>query len=162
MTGLLGVTSVRVPWDLALEAHDYLRRVGLQGAEGFALWAGVLEDETFHVTRTRIPVQRHVRTDDGVLVLVEADELFRTNLWLYEQGLTLIAQIHSHPTDAYHSDTDDALPIVATVGGLSLVAPDFAQRPFSLEDYAVYRLAPEEGWVELAADETRDLIVIED
>lgn len=162
MTGLRVVKSVRVPLELALGAHDYLRRVGLQGAEGFALWAGVLQDEVFRVTHTRIPVQHHLRTDDGVLVVVDSEELLRTNKWLYEQGLTLVAQLHSHPTDAYHSETDDALPIVATVGGLSLVAPDFARRPFSLADYAVYRLTPEDGWVELANDEVRALIVIED
>lgn len=141
MTGLRVVKSVKVPLELALEAHDYLRRVGLQGAEGFALWAGVLQDEVFRVTHTRIPVQHHLRTDDGILVVVDSDELLRTNLWLYERGLILVAQLHSHPTDAYHSETDDALPIVATVGGLSLVAPDFARRPFSLADYAVYRLS---------------------
>ncbi len=43
-----------------------------------------------------------------------------------------------------------------------MVAPDFARRPFSLDDYAVYRLTLEEGWVELALDEARELIVIED
>jgi len=162
MTGLAAMTSVRVPSELALEAHDYLRQVGLQGAEGFALWAGVLQDEVFQVTNTRIPVQHHLRTDDGILVVVDSEELLRTNMWLYERGLTLVAQLHSHPTDAYHSETDDTLPIVATVGGLSLVAPDFARRPFSLADYAVYRLTPEKGWVELADDEVRELIVIED
>lgn len=162
MTGLAAVTSVRVPRDLALEAHNYLRKAGLQEAEGFALWAGVLQDGVFCVTHTRIPAQHHLRTDDGVLVVVDSEELLRTNMWLYEQSLTLVAQLHSHPTDAYHSETDDALPIVATVGGLSLVAPDFARRPFSLADYAVYRLTPEEGWIELADEEVRELIVIED
>lgn len=160
MTGLTTVKSVRVPRELALKAHAYLRQVGLQGAEGFALWAGVLRDEVFRVTHTRIPVQHHLHTDGGILVVVDSDELLRTNLWLYEEGLTLVAQLHSHPTAAYHSETDDALPIVAAVGGLSLVAPDFARRPFSLADYAVYRLTPEDGWVELADDEVRELIVI--
>ncbi|QIN84646.1 hypothetical protein GBA63_19810 [Rubrobacter tropicus] len=162
MTGLTSVASVRVPRELALEAHDYLRRVGQHGAEGFALWAGELRNGVFLVTRTRIPEQRHLRTESGVLVLVEAEELFRTNMWLYREGLTLIAQLHSHPTDAYHSETDDAMPIVAAVGGLSLVVPYFARHPFSLADYAVYRLTPGEGWVELADEEVAALIVIED
>ena len=156
------MTSVRVPRELALGAHDYLRRVGQHGAEGFALWAGELQDDVFRVTRTRIPAQRHLRMKSGILVLVEAEELFRTNMWLYKEGLTLVAQLHSHPTDAYHSETDDAMPIVAAAGGLSLVVPYFARRPFSLTDYAVYRLMSEEGWVELASGEVAELIVIED
>ena len=116
----------------------------------------------FHVTHTRIPVQRHLRTESGVLVMVEAEELFNTNVWLYKEGLTLVAQLHSHPTDAYHSETDDAMPIVAAGGGLSLVVAYFARHPFSLADYAVYRLTPEEGWVELTNEEVDELIVIED
>ncbi len=158
----MGVESVRVPRELALETHDRLRLIGRQDLEGFALWAGVLEDGIFIVTHVRIPEQAGLRTDDGVLVAVGSDELHRLNVWLYEEGLTLIAQIHSHPTDAYHSETDDALPIVTTLGGLSLVVPFFARATFSLDDYAVYRLMPHEGWTELAADEVSELIVIEE
>lgn len=162
MTDFMGVKTVRVPLELAQKAHFRLRSIGQQGSEGFALWASVLRGDIFHVTHTRIPVQMGLQTDDGVLVAVGADELHRLNVWLYEEGLKLIAQLHSHPTDAYHSETDDALPIVTTVGGLSLVVPFFARNPFSLADYAVYRLMPDGDWSELSDDEAKELIVIED
>ncbi len=157
----MGIKAVRVPRELALETHVRLRQIGSQNLEGFALWAGLLQDETFCVTNVRIPEQAGMHTDDGVLVAVGADELHRLNVWLYKEGLTLIAQLHSHPTDAYHSETDDALPIVTTVGGLSLVVPFFARHPFSLADYAVYRLMPNGGWSELSADDVSELIMIE-
>lgn len=160
--GLLGVEGVWVPRELALETHAYLRHIGRQNSEGFALWAGVLQDSTLTITHVRIPEQAGLRTDDGVLVMVGSDELHRLNVWLYEEGLTLIAQLHSHPTDAFHSETDDALPIMTTVGGLSLVVPFFARNPFSLADYAVYRLMPDGGWAELSSDEVDELIVIGD
>ncbi len=158
----MGVKAVSIPRRLALETHAHLRHISRQNLEGFALWAGVLQRDTFFVTRVRIPEQAGVRTDDGLLVMVGNDELHRLNVWLYEEGLTLIAQVHSHPTDAYHSDTDDALPIVTTVGGLSLVVPFFARNPFSLADYAVYRLMPDGDWLGLSTDEVDELIVIGD
>jgi hypothetical protein len=49
--------------------------------------------------------------------------------------------------------TDDSYPIVATVGAFSLVIPDFASRPFSWRDVAVYRLSKSEGWLELEQEE---------
>jgi hypothetical protein len=62
----------------------------------------------------------------------------------------LIAQIHSHPSEAYHSETDDTYPIATTAGALSIVVPDFAIRPFRLNDCAVYRLLPKQGWVHVS------------
>lgn len=149
MNGLLDVTSVVVPHDLALEAHAHLRKVGEFSLEGLALWVGVKEEHIFRVTRAVIPKQHNVRSESGVSVSVPAEELHRLNVWLFENQLTLLAQLHSHPTHAYHSDTDDAFPIATTVGSLSLVIPDFAARPFALPECAVYRLSAKGVWEKL-------------
>lgn len=162
MSGLGHVTRVRVPLAYIKEAHAHLRRVGETGLEGFALWAGELDGDTFIVRANIIPEQRGLRSDLGVCVVVNGDELHRINVWLYEHGMTLIAQLHSHPEDAYHSTTDDTYPIATTIGSLSLVIPYFARDPFSLADCAVYRLLPPRGWVELPRHEVERLIIPED
>lgn len=161
MSGLLDVASVLVPHDLALEAHAHLRRAGEGGFEGMALWAGVKEGSVFRVTRTVIPEQRGVRSAAGVSVSIGPDELHRLNVWLFESKLTLVAQLHSHPADAYHSDTDDAFPIATTAGSLSLVIPDFARRPFALPDCAVYRLSGAGVWDELSTWDVISLIQLQ-
>ena len=161
MSGLTAIERVLVPVAAARRAQDHLRWMGQRGSEGFALWAGVVEGATFSVLETVIPVQRGVRADDGICVVVDGSELHRINRWLYEQGMTLIAQLHSHPGEAYHSATDDTFPIATAVGSLSLVVPDFARNPFSLERCAVYRLAGDGSWIELSDAETRALIAIE-
>lgn len=161
MKGFLGVKTITVPRAVVAEAHAHLRRVGRAGFEGFALWAGVVDGQSFTVRQTIIPTQKGVKAEEGVCVRVESEELHRINVWLHEHGYTLIAQIHSHPTDAYHSETDDAYPIVTTLGGISIVVPDFAQRPFMLEECAVYRLMPGEGWIELSPAEMNGLIRVE-
>ncbi|MER8824502.1 Mov34/MPN/PAD-1 family protein [Mesorhizobium sp. M0991] len=113
------------------------------------LWVGVQQGQNFDVTEAVIPAQRHVRTSDGVSVIVPAKELHRLNVWLYRRGLKLLAQIHSHPGRAYHSTTDDAYAVATTVGCMSLVVPNFAREPFDLVRVAAYRLDGEANWSEV-------------
>jgi len=161
MSGLGHVKQVRVSRACVEQAHSHLRRVGEMGLEGFALWAGELDGDTFLVRANIIPEQRGLRSDLGVCVVVDGDELHRINVWLYEHGMTLIAQLHSHPEEAYHSSTDDTYPIATTNGSLSLVIPYFARASFSLTDCAVYRLLPPRRWVELSGHEVENLIIPE-
>jgi len=158
--GLLDVQAVHVPLPLALEAHSHLRQAGRKGYEAFALWAGELVGTTFEVRHTLIPQQTGHRLPTGVCVTVDAPELHRINVWLYQNKVKLVAQLHSHPTNAYHSDTDDEYPIATQLGSLSLVIPNFAAEPFALRRCAAYRLLPDQGWVELGPDRTEQLIKI--
>jgi hypothetical protein len=57
---------------------------------------------------------------------------------------------------------DNAFPIVATIGGLSIVVPDFASGTIALENWAVYRLSPGNEWIELDLQEKRALFKITD
>ncbi len=162
MTGLSGVTEVRVPGSVVREAETHLRTVGRRGLEGFALWAGAAEGSVFRVSASFIPKQTGHRLPEGVCVIVAGEELHRLNVWLYEHRLTLIAQLHSHPTEAYHSATDDAYPIVTTVGGVSIVVPNFARSPFSVASSAIFRLQQAGGWRQLRVAEASRLIRIQD
>lgn len=163
MKGLLAIENVRVPLSQANKAHEFLRQVGLRdSAEAVALWAGTIEGTIFHVNQTIIPEQTPHRTPTGLCYTVSSEELHRTNVWLYEHGVRIIAQLHSHPSDAFHSELDDALPLATTAGCFSLVIPDFARHPFSLERCATYRLMPGRGWEELAPSEAARLITIVD
>src|SRR5687767_1172542 len=107
MKGLLAIRNVQVPLSKVLEGHDYLRQVGKYDAEAVALWAGVADEYTFEVKETIIPEQTPHRTPTGVCFTVSPQELHRINVWLHENGMQLIAQLHSHPREAYHSELDD-------------------------------------------------------
>jgi hypothetical protein len=158
--GLLDVTSVSVPWEAVEVAHAHLRQVGVDGAEGLALWVGIRDGNTAVVRETLIPTQTAHVTPSGVAVSVDAAELRRIGVWLYDRDFQLLAQIHSHPRSAYHSETDDDFAVVSTVGALSLVVPDFARDSFSLERCAAYRLSVQGHWVALTPSEATDLIRI--
>lgn len=158
---LLDIGRLLVPWRLAEIAQAHLRDVGRDEKEGFALWIGRREGRVFAVDETLIPEQQGLRFDTGVCVTVSGEELFRINRYLYATGRQLVAQLHSHPTHAYHSETDDTYPIATLAGAFSLVIPDFAVRDFSLDECAVYRLIPGDGWVAMSRPAVRRIIRIE-
>jgi len=147
MTGsLTQVTEVLAPRNVVEETQAHLRQAGSAGLEGMALWAGQQDGAQFHIRAAIIPQQQGHRTEHGLAVSVPGAELHRINMWLHRNRLRLIAQVHSHPTEAYHSSTDDRYAIATALGALSIVVPDFAVRPFRLDDCAAYRLSPSPWW----------------
>ncbi len=143
---LTEVTSVHLPVEVARRTHGHLRAVGLRGLEGMALWVGVQDGACFEIREAIVPQQQGIRGDHGLMVSVPGAELHRINLHLFKNGLRLLAQIHSHPTEAYHSEMDDEYAIATGLGAFSLVVPDFAREPFSIGRCATYRLTPRPFW----------------
>lgn len=158
--GFLGVNILIVPQSVIVDGQKFMRTVGASGREGLVLWVGRREGTTFVVSEVVIPEQRGIRTMDGVCVIIEGPVLARLNADLYKRQLQLIAQVHSHPGSAYHSATDDDYAIATKIGCLSLVVPNFAVRPFSLAECAVYRLSASGKWFELSSREVSQLIFI--
>ena len=145
------LTDVRrfcVPRDVVEKTEEALRHAGRDGYELFVLWSGTINGEGFVARTPHVPAQKSYRVRRReLLVRVEGEALHKLNTWLYEAGEILGVQIHAHPADAYHSDTDDNFPIVTALGGVSIVAPDFCRDGLFVEGTAVYRLEPK-GWVE--------------
>ena len=150
-----------VPADLCDEADSQLRRAGLDGNERFVLWSGIVRDDRLLVRTLHCPKQTAYRLASGLCVRVEADALHRLNMWLYANAERLAIQVHSHPTEAFHSDTDDDYPMVTTLGGLSLVVPDFARYGVRGPKTALYRLSST-GWQGLSPTEARHVLRLED
>jgi hypothetical protein len=105
-----------------------------------ALWAGSITGHKARITEVIIPKQHGHRTDHGLAVSVSGDELHRINVHLYKTKQKLLAQVHSHPSEAYHSAMDDRYAIATALGSFSIVVPDFATGPFALAQFATYRL----------------------
>lgn len=146
-----------VPSELCDATDQRLREAGLDGNERFVLWSGIVHDDRLIVRTMHCPRQTAYRLANGLCVRVEADELHRLNVWLFENAERLAIQVHSHPTEAFHSDTDDAYPMVTTLGGLSLVVPDFARYGVRGPETALYRLSST-GWNELNPADARRVL----
>ena len=133
------------------QARIYFEERGAYGCEGTAMIAAG-PDRVGH--RLVIPDQVAVPaprcwvevTDRGKLEL--AASLGRDEIY--------IARIHSHPAEAFHSETDDQNPALTNHGALSIVVPFFGlglRR--GLDGCAVYRLGAA-GWVHLDPGPLRD------
>lgn len=149
---LAAVTRFRIPRHVLNDTLDVLREAGREGHEAFVVWGGtVSEDQTAVTFRTAMaPAQTAHKTRDGLLVTVDGAALFTINRTMYQRGEILAGQVHSHPTDAYHSGTDDHYPLVTLAGALSVVVPDFAAHaPNDIGDWAWYRLVAAGEWAQL-------------
>lgn len=105
------------------------------------------------------PKQTAHKTPDGLMVTVDGHALFTINRTLYDRGEILAGQVHSHPTDAYHSSTDDHYPLVTLTGALSVVVPDFAAHaPDDIDHWAWYRLVATGTWAHLTRADRIELI----
>lgn len=144
---LVGIDAFEVTREVVVKTEQALVSAGLEGYELFVLWSGQVHGSTFVVETPHVPKQTSYRLETGLCVRVEGDELHRLNVWLFEAGHILGVQVHAHPTDAYHSETDDTFPIVATLGGLSIVAADFCRDGLFSPGTATYRLYGH-GWIE--------------
>lgn len=142
---LAEVKLFRLPRSIVSETERQLRAAGTEGMERFVLWSGQVDGAEFIVRTAHVPEQTSYQLDSGLLVRVEGDALHQLNRWLYEHGEALAVQVHGHPTGAFHSETDDAYPIVTERGSVSIVAADFCRAGLLSASTAAYRLS-EYGW----------------
>jgi hypothetical protein len=122
-----------------------LRVAGRNGDELFVLWSGHQDGDVFAIRSGHVPHQTAYKTPDGLCVMIEGEALHELNSWLFNAKETLAVQIHCHPDDAYHSETDDRYPIVTALGGASIVIPEFCRNGLFDANTALYRLS-EKGW----------------
>lgn len=144
---LAQVERFQLPTTIVVQTEEALRTAGRRGCEAFVLWSGRQIGRLFSVRTAHVPIQEAYRLSSGLCVRVDGAELHRLNVWLYEANEVLAVQVHAHPDAAYHSDTDDAYPIVATIGGLSIVAAEFCRHGLFSRSSAFYRLESK-GWTE--------------
>lgn len=153
---LAGARIFTIPRWLLEQTVEVLQARGEKGLEAFVVWGGTVEQGGAEIgfRSGLIPAQEGHKTDEGLLVTVSGESLFKVNRELYARGELLAAQIHSHPTDAYHSDTDDCHSLVTLTGALSIVVPSFGRGGADdLTGWAWYRLVGEGDWAELTRDD---------
>ncbi len=145
---LRGVRRFRIQESAIRETVKAIRSAGKDGYELFVVWSGTRDDDIFTIAKVHVPDQTSYKHDAGLCVRVEGSELHRLNVWLYEAQQVIGVQVHSHPADAYHSETDDTYPIATLDGSLSIVLPFFGRDGWESSNIAAYRLG-QDGWVKI-------------
>lgn len=158
---LVSAECFNIPVQLLQKTLDVVRSAGRDGSEAFVVWGGRVSDDgnTVSFTSCLAPRQTAHKTPRGLLVTVDGEALFELNRELYKRGELLAAQVHSHPHDAYHSETDDCFSLVTLTGALSIVIPRFGTNGLdNFKGWAWYRMTGQSNWSPLGPDDKIQII----
>jgi hypothetical protein len=126
---------------------------GREGWEASALWIGLpANDSSTRIVAAWQPEQIAYKTLHGAAVEVTQEALTDLILAL-TPGHFVAVRLHTHPSEAYHSEVDDNNMIIGHAGAISIVVPNFASDPLELARCSVNELLPPGGWAELTTAE---------
>lgn len=153
-------TVYGVPHAVLDETWELLRRRGEEGLEAVVLWLGGISDAgRAEILGPLFPPQIAYRSERGLAVEIPQDVLTELIAAL-PSGVRILARVHSHPTDAYHSELDDRNMLIGHEGAVSIVIPFFATGPVDLRTCSINQLHGDGRWRELARSETYSRFVI--
>lgn len=116
--------------------------------EGVALLLGKLAGEAVIALAC---VQPKATTPAGSFD-ISAAEMARVIALATDLELELVAQVHTHPREAFHSQGDDEGARVRYDGYLSLVIPDYGAGLPRLDGAALYEFSSRDGWIPLSVE----------
>jgi proteasome lid subunit RPN8/RPN11 len=142
---LRGLERLVLPSAVLDITRRHLQAHGAVQEEGALCWAGTPAGPTALVTSALL----FTATGDGGGIHVSSAQSSLLYAHCHSRGLTLLAQVHSHPGRAYHSHPDQQLPHSAEVGFLSIVVPYFGHCAFDrFGSWAVFEQVAYERWRE--------------
>lgn len=157
---LRDVKKVLIAQDLVTRTVEALRSFGQNRCEGLVLWLGTSSGNEARISNAWVPPQTPIRSESGVGYMVSGETLTEISRECRRKGVGLVAQVHSHPGRAYHSDADDRYAVVTTNGGFSLVVPNFGDGPARIAAWAVYRLKGSD-WAEMTLREVAATFIVD-
>jgi proteasome lid subunit RPN8/RPN11 len=141
------VTRIVCPRAILFETIARLRNGGLQRKERVVLWLGKVSAAPPEPVAEVYEPEQITAIDYFRLPPPSMRALMAH---LRTRRLKILAQLHTHPGRAYHSEVDDEWAIVRHVGALSLVLPRFAATT-TVENFLVqamtYELSPTNEWL---------------
>lgn len=142
------MNCLRLRARLLAETFEHFRTCGQGRRECQVLWTGPWAQPD---TITMAVHSAHRAHAGGFQV----EDVWLNEFWvnLAARGHGVRVQVHTHPFEAFHSQTDDAYPIVQMPGFLSLVIPKFGLGSMSFDDAYLCEITATGGWrpVDIAA-----------
>ena len=143
---------VKCPITLVDKTLLHLREAGITGCECVVLWLGSHNDDSVWIKEVYRPLQ----TAKVDMFYISPEGMDALHAKLRKHRYTVVAQVHSHPGQAFHSKADDLWAIGCHEGALSIVVPDFAIETTTetfLDDAKVYRFSADAQWIEVLRPE---------
>ena len=130
----------------------HLREAGSRRHECVVLWLGRRDETSVRIVRAYRPAQ----IAEADMFHIPRAGMAALHDEMRRDRVMVAAQVHSHPSEAFHSKADDRWAIVRHEGALSLVVPYFASRTAAtdfLKHTKVYRFSSSARWVEVLPSE---------
>ncbi|MEM3159460.1 MAG: hypothetical protein QXJ74_01620 [Nitrososphaera sp.] len=119
---ILTIQTIELTRPILSKTFEFLRMHGKHGNESHALWVGENYDGVLKVSDVWFPQQYN----SPIEYVVPEEEIHRLNVKLNQSGLAALAQIHTHPGEAFHSSVDnDGSALLVLPGVFSIVIPDY-------------------------------------
>lgn len=138
------MSRIKVGRSLVASTIERLQEGGRVGHERAVLWLGKGAQRIDELYEPR----QQTRADQFYFDSQSMQMLFAH---LREKRLRVLAQVHSHPGRAFHSEADNGWAIVRHAGALSLVLPRFAEEA-TVDNFlslaATYLLSGSNDWEE--------------
>jgi proteasome lid subunit RPN8/RPN11 len=64
------------------------------------------------------------------------------------KGLTVVADVHTHPGPGFQSTSDKNNPMVATPGHIAIIVPNFARWPINSDQLGIYEYRGQHEWID--------------
>lgn len=143
-----------VPGSIIETTDQFLSLSTREQVEVVVYWSGRREANGLYVRKAWFPRQ----TCSPYSFTVDAEALFELNIGLYRLGHELIGQVHTHPSEAFHSEADDENAVSLRSGTISIVVPEFGL--FSVSDigHAHYYERRQDVWVKLSPSALADRV----
>ena len=151
-----GTLQLIIPELVVLETFQFFQKLSDRHVEATVVWFGQFYGLKMHIIEAYMPLQYNTELS----FYIPADEVHRMNLHAYNSGLMLMAQLHTHPGEAFHSSHDDSGSILVFDGQFSIVIPDYGNiDPLRLPLWAVYR-KENDMWVYVPTKEVETIFQI--
>jgi len=132
---------LRLPRRMLEESFSIFRACGANRRECQVYWASSWDDPN---GLSEVIHPRHTSSAYGLA----NDGTWLGELWsdLATRNLGVRVQVHTHPCEAFHSETDDAFPLLFDAGFLSLVIPNFASGLVGLDNAYLAEIQADGSW----------------
>lgn len=94
--------------------------------------------------------------------IVRFDGRYFGDLWerCKQSGLSVVADVHTHPGSSEQSQSDRAHPMISRAGHIALIVPKFAAAPLSRDQVGLYRYEGSKRWTPVPSQDRRAFLHI--
>lgn len=137
--------AFRLPRAIMERTFARFRECGQGRQECQVLWVGPWQTPDLIAEAVHPKHKAHI----GGFVL---DDRWLNEFWgkLGDTNSGIRVQVHTHPGEAFHSETDDAYPIIHKPGFLSLVISNFGLGPVGFTDAYLTEIQPDGRWKQVS------------